>query len=549
MSHALFVDIARLIPSEFLDEDFLYLSTRMAHEGEKFSLMALPGLGKAIEKALIREEPLKVPLGWNLRKETRLPLFLNHLFKRVFREDGMPINDGTQDPTACLLLRQLCLLYSKVERPVEEAARKAAMEQFTERVISCSVSIPDTDVIKHAQRLLHHFFAADMPEITALKDFEKNPWGRHGPGAVADKSSAGEKWDFTTWPGLSKKLFLLNGRDERDFPSLPHQPPARCVDVPKDFRGPRIICIEPKENQFAQQGLMVLLYRLMHKHKLTKRSINFWDTAQSQELCYRHDVCTIDLKDASDYLSIGLARKLLPRWVFRLITRYRTRQIHVNGAVIVPQCLATMGSALCFPLQTLIYWALAQSTITVGWKYNRRLIRTPVRVFGDDIIVPSWAGPNLIGTLSGVGLHVNQDKTCLRTLVKESCGEWVYSDISQILIKVRATNVTNHVAWLQYLSYRAQAKKLGLISLAAAMGDLAREVYDVSSFKRRYNRKLQRLEILVPVFASTGIKRELVGQSGLYAWFVHNDTAPFLHGTRKSVKRRWLDYGEFVSSL
>lgn len=533
---ALFQDMRRLFPSEHLDEDFDYLVSRMENEGNQFMFTTLPLLGKAVERALIRCDKFICPIGWKLQKGTRLPLFLNLLFRELFCEDGSVHAFTEKSHMALLILRQLTLLWSKVEGRVEEEVAQAAVQSFRERTTR--------DVVitaKHvslAREILERLFASDHPCVLELRRFRKEPWGRHGPGAVADKSSPSEKWDFSHWAGLNPRLFEFSVAD-RVYPRLNSQPCARVTAVPKDFRGPRIICIEPKENQFAQQGLMDIFYRLLTSHSLTKRSISFRDDTHSRRLCYRQDVCTIDLKDASDNLSLRLARLLLPGWIFSLVTRYRTRFVDYNNTKWAPNCLATMGNACCFPLETLLFWAIARSVVHSVETRMKIRHRGPVRVFGDDIIVPSYAAKELLLELGRCGLVVNHDKTCIAPLVKESCGEWVFMGKSQIVVKVKTTHVSDQRTWLQYMSYSAQVYKLGFYSLAQTMLDFCLKFLPISCVKTRYNKNLQTKESRFPMFASKGKRAELSGYTGLYAWHVQNDTAPFLHGTSKEVKRRW----------
>lgn len=539
LSRALFFDMSRLHPSAYLPKDISYFQTRLAAEGEKFLCTTLPLLGKAVEQALILEEPLVVPLGWHLEKGTRRPIFLNHLFIEVFDEEGRPLDPTDRSKMAVLLIRQLTLLWSKIESGVDPDLAKRSVSEFKVRT---EVARPlKGEHLGYTRELVRRVVDCDLPESLELKEFLKTPWGRHGPGAVADRAAPCEKWDFSRWPGLQEELFLLNDHAKLPSRELAYQPPARVVTVPKDFKGPRVICIEPKENQFAQQGLMDILYRLLSKHPLTKRSISFWNTLPSQDLCYRDNICTIDLKDASDCLSIGLARAVFPRWFFSLVTRYRTRSVSYQDLVWKPKCLATMGNACCFPLQTLTFWAIARSVLYLNkWSDGTRAV-DPLRVFGDDIIAPRWAGPLIIKALEGSGFVINKSKTCLHTLVKESCGEWVYAGESQRLVKVKAACVSNVQSWLAYLDYSVQARQLGLVALAAAMETLCANFLPSTSIRRRWNRKLQRLEFLLPTFAMVGRSAELSGYTGLYAWFVRNDTAPFLNGTWKRVKKRWMD--------
>lgn len=533
---ALFHDIAQQFPlNPFLKADLSYLIERSDKEGIRFFIMTLPILGKAIEKSLIQEIPLQVPSGFALKKGSRLPVFLNHLFNKVFGQDGMPRTDG--DIGAQYALRMLTLIFSKVEGPIDESSQKIALTAFAERVTSERFPQGDSQVLSLAREILERLFDRRQDSVSALARFQRNPWGKHGPGAVAEKLSPFAKWDLTYWKGVQANLFslrpglsIMNRLTERS-----EQPVGRVICVPKDFRGPRVISIEPVTNQFAQQGIMAELYRFLPHHWLTRRSIRFDDTSLSCDLCAREDIATVDLKDASDGISLRLARLVLPEWIFRLVTRYRTRALMVKGlGVIRPTCLATMGNAICFPVQTVIFWALARSFYS---QQNYVIDRNPIRVFGDDIIVPRTGAAEFCSFLTDCGLKVNDEKTCLKTLVKESCGAWYFRGRNTPVIKFKSGDVKNTRDYIRFISYSKLAKERGFPALSAMCQQLSKEF--LGEPRKRFNKKLFRLEVRLPALARQGDCAKLDGPTGLYQWFVHGDTAPFLNGTKLKVKMRW----------
>jgi hypothetical protein len=84
---------------------------------------------------------------------------------------------------------------------------------------------------------------------------------------------------------------------------------------------------------------------------------------------------------------------------------------------------ASMGSALTFPVQSIVFAIIA---IGVGsYLHPRRdlaSIAQEVRVFGDDIIVPvDWVAL-LRSILERVGLKINESKTFSEGNFRESCG-------------------------------------------------------------------------------------------------------------------------------
>lgn len=558
---ALFCDIAQAFPN-FVSFDFSHLLSRIESEGALFYLKALPELGKAFETSIISMEPFKVPHGWKLQKNTRLPKFCYQLFSKLIDDSGVPFctngfhDNGNLHIQACRFIRQVCLMWSKVE-PESDAEGAAsyshrltsdAYDQFASRVTTQKEIKLSSDCIREARRLLRLVLersdVSHLDEHGELQEFIKNPWGRHGPGAVAGKEVGCEKWHFKAWKGIPSTLF--NWSDDVNWVEpqfLDAQPNARLCAVPKDFRGPRLICIEPKENQFVQQGLMDILYRLVEAHPLTRNSISFTDVTDSQKLCFNYNFATIDMKDASDNISLTLARLLLPKWFFRLVTRYRSRNvIFPDGRNVKTLCLATMGNATCFPLETLIFWALAKSTmILIKDSHHQSGLKLSLqcRVFGDDIIVPLWAADAVCDALELCGLPINKAKTCLFTAIRESCGEWVCSGESVRIFKFRTTDVTSHRSWLQWTDL---SKDLAQAAMPALQSEIKRIVADyIGSPKQRFNKKLQRLEILLPRLVQPKRTAELVDLIGLYAYFVHNDRTPSPRGALKRVKMGWQD--------
>jgi hypothetical protein len=568
LGRAIFCDIAQHFPNGCV-ESFQYFLHRLDKEGLSFCLVTLPILGKAIEVSLVTLEDLIVPEGWTLCKHTRLPKFLYQLFSQLYDDDGRPrystSNRGEWNRSAtlaCLLLRQVCLMWSKVEVCTESGvvgtvcgSSQKAIDTFVARM-SRDVEIhPEANfAIKEARRLLHHLFTFRSETLHELRGFQKKPWGRHGPGAVAGGECGPEKWSFYKWPGLPEDLFSVNEGLRLDAETQHSQPAARLCLVPKDFRGPRVICIEPKENQFAQQGLMDILYRHVRACPLTRRSIDFLDTVKSRSLCYDYHYATIDLKDASDLVSLQLCRLLLPRWIFKTLTRYRSRHVKLpNGSSVRSLCMATMGNATCFPIETIVFWALALGTmikIRDSFAPRQRVhLNLDVRVFGDDIIVPLWAADAVCQVLDQVGMSVNKSKTCMFSPVRESCGEWIFMDTPVWIVKFHTTDITDGrslCAWHdQLVECENQHSERNFLS--ALRIEISDHLHRKFNPLYRFNPRLQRLEVRVPQYVTEGRATCLDGVKGIYAHFVKNDVTPFLKGARKKCKMRWVDARTWMS--
>jgi len=558
----------------FLKDDLHYLFERTEHEGDSFVCSRLPLLGKAVEYAYTTDTPLEVPLGFELCGTTRLPKLFNTLFKRVFGPDGQPL----ATPTSVLelnleqrktwlrgcaytlrCLRQLTLAFSKVEDqgPGPEYDSKAVAE-FSQRIAArpqLRITASETTAIAE---LLNSVLLADNGELAApLAQWISNPFGAHGPGAVAERERGSEKWLMNNIPGLDKSIFnWCPGRDVYIIEPADVDGLSRICIVPKDFSARRIICIEPKEFQFAQQGLWRVLKLLIESHHVAGRSINFSDQRWNQRMCKKLHYATIDLKNASDLVSLDLCRLIMAPKAFHALTRYRSRQVRLpDGGRLDYRSFATMGSALCFPVETLVFWAIARSIVP---------LRHGVRVFGDDIIVPVKYADRVMDLLERCGLVVNRKKTCTGvTFVRESCGAWKFYGFDAEIVKFHYRSCASAKAWTsitqdslligeyffsthlassirsstnewywEYLDKSGALKKL--CDYAVKGGNQSCPMVE------RWNSDLHRLEVLVPVLSRGPSARTLPGYQGLYAWTVGNDTRPSPSGTEK-VKWEWAE--------
>jgi hypothetical protein len=544
----LFADVKRKLPTEYLAEDVEYIFSRLEKEGMSFLFSTLPKLGKAVETALISEEPLLVPPDFGLVKGTRLPKFMYQYFSMVFDDKG-DIQLAERGVDAVEILRQITLCFSKVVVSSENKSGEA-LEAFQERVSNCGIRRYH-HIFKYARKYIRLVFTDDgSPTMRALRDFERNPWGKHGPGAVAGGERGLEKWLFNQIPGINDRMYRI--QDDLILPVCPEPgiDAARALCVPKDFRGPRVICAEPKEFQFGQQGLKEILYEHLNNHYLTRKHIDFDDVSRNRAACFNTELATIDLKDASDNLSLELARLLMPRHLFRLLTRYRSRGVKVNGTIIRPRTFATMGSALCFPIQTLIFLSICKG---VQWFVNRVKTRekSPVFVFGDDIIVSRSIAPLVMEVLEAAGLVVNTAKTAIHELVKESCGEWVIAGRSQVIVKPKTITVNGISSVYAVYDTAAQFYEKDWVATSVAMGELLRGF--CSTVKRRYNRNLQRFEWRFPAPVEAGKHPKHAGLCEYYHRLSHptyvdplvgpaSQTTVPLHGTFVKVKRKWVGW-------
>jgi hypothetical protein len=147
---------------------------------------------------------------------------------------------------------------------------------------------------------------------------------------------------------------------------------------------------------------------------------------------------TIDLKDASDMISndlvIEVFGKVAPTFLQLIQDCRSTRAKLPDGTILPLRKFASMGSALCFPIEAMVFFTIVMYTLVKisGKVPSRRLLTKlsrDVAVYGDDIIIPSSTATRVMEDLESYGLRVNHDKSFHTGLFRESCGGDYYNGV------------------------------------------------------------------------------------------------------------------------
>lgn len=125
---------------------------------------------------------------------------------------------------------------------------------------------------------------------------------------------------------------------------------------------------------------------------------------------------TADLSKASDSISRWLCIRILPRKIWNELKTTLVPYIHVQGRRINSSSCLPMGNAATFPIETLIFYCIIAA---VG-----RLMKVDgtYSVYGDDMIYPRAIHRQVRSALSDCGILLNDDKTCVFSHFRESCG-------------------------------------------------------------------------------------------------------------------------------
>jgi len=578
-----------------LENTISIVTSRVSTEGVSFLTKTLPKLGKALDRALVTGTfdcclDLRLATG----VDSVLPLFMGEFFNQIFSNSGSLIPRGLDDP-ACVksvgVLRQVLYLFYKYELPYTDEQEREVVAQFEKTELDLATIDPnlieiqrEIEMLSPATRRDHNdsmLMIAREARILLSKVFSGfDPLDIvpcHGPGAVATKQKLWAKYVFTNVAERIAKLYPVdayfrasigevcdtyryaNCMSDRDLP-------ARVLLVPKDSRGPRLISCEPVDFQWIQGGLRKAIVDHVESMRLTKGRVNFTDQEPNRRAALNGsatgDTCTLDLKEASDRVSLELVRLLFPAHICEYLECCRSLStVLPDGRELKLRKFAPMGSSLCFPIMALTIWALL--TAAAPDENTRKRIL----VYGDDVIVPKGYTLDAIEVLEAFGLMVNADKSCTSGLFRESCGCDAYRgvDVTPVRLRTvwkssRSPNV--YCSWIAYANsfydrgYRSLYELIvtalhsvyGAIpcrSMNLSCPSLAYVDEEWSPRKSRSNQRLQKRQWWVWDIKAPRIIHELPGWNMLLRYFCEGARAQPDYSMRHSDTQRFIPESVF----
>jgi len=427
-----------------VSRDVKTLRSRVEHEGDSFITITLPNFARDFERslALCSVRP-GMFLSFKKRGHAGIPAFMQGFLTQVFDAQGILLANPSVD---CIrAVRQVCLFGKKIQRSCSKEREQDAIDEYKQCDDSVSSSGGSDQLHRYFEKVAE-ILISDLG--VGIEDF-LDMMPRHGPGATREHISGNGKWRFLTWHerlsdvGFTHERFaraLQGPHDPSVDDPLPvpvnarDEPPVRVVLVPKTLKTPRVIAVEPVCMQFAQQGLKAILVHRMETSVLTGGHVNFTDQSVNQELALLSSsdgrFATIDMKEASDRVSLAHAKALLKSnqvlldWV--MACRSTSAELP-NGEILSLKKFASMGSALCFPVEALVFYTsiIASRIWRAGRFPTRRLVYEQSRdvyVYGDDLIFPADEAPATCTDLEALGFKVNRHKSFWTGKFRESCG-------------------------------------------------------------------------------------------------------------------------------
>jgi hypothetical protein len=426
-----------------------------------FLTITLPSFGQDFEFCL--DQGMVSPKTFLSFRKTGscLPSFLRGFTEQVF-DSGTGILLDKPDIESIFAIRQLTRVFSKMLLPCTPAREMKAMSDYVQcdkEVEYADSILPDSDVSEFGRmgRLLFSdiFLGVDRD----IYNEEIVP--KHGPGATAEKLTSNGKYLTRYWTSRLEEVFhvgdflFTDGRhygvhhDEVDHLEPDAEMPSRVISVPKTQKTPRIIAIEPSTVQYVQQGLLESITRHT-QNSYVSGFISSDSQSPNQVLAQKGSrdgsLATLDLSEASDRVSLQLVSKLLERNPLsqRAVLACRSERASVPGhGIISLSKFASMGSALCFPFEAMVFLTIIFLAIEKeqGYRFTQRSDIAPflgsVRVYGDDIIVPVEYVHSVTHLLEHFGARVGGHKSFWIGRFRESCGKEYYEGTDVSITKVR----------------------------------------------------------------------------------------------------------------
>lgn len=470
-----------------VERDVTTMWRRYEHEGFSFLALTLPRLSDALLQGI---ESGRFTCPTDFCRHGSLPRFLGGFFKRVFTMDG-----GLRDnacPDSIFAIRSVCDFWKKPqiacspERNAKAEAKYIAVEGELAKL---------TPAIKRKDLILDSIAGILWSQVFS----ELDPLDivcKHGPGNTADRRLSNDRNQFSWWYSRAEPWFpsalhcypnygyaaeaigqttSTGVRKSLDYLDEWSEPPVRVVFVPKTLKTPRVIALEPSPMQFIQQGLMNHIVPILESHRLTRNSIRFSDQGVNQQLAHKasldRTLTTLDLSDASDRVHVDLVYRIFKSSGIRdYLLAARSAQANLpSGKLVTLHKFASMGSAICFPVEAMVFYTLVQSAMHKhdGKRPSSTSIRDysqSVAVYGDDIIVPVDYTDAVVHELEAYGLKVNANKSFRNSLFRESCGADYYNGEPVRPVYAREMAPSDARSWTanQVLSWVATANQFYL---------------------------------------------------------------------------------------
>lgn len=569
--------------------DFETISRRVEHEGISFLTITLGDFATDFESCLERGSIEPTDFA-SFSKAGPIPKLFSGMVALVFNEHGRLLDSPSIAAVFCI--RQVCRMWKKIELPCTEERNLAAIDGYIKVESELSMldlyNIPDDLMVRFGK-------VADLlwGRVLAPIDFtigylEHIP--NHGNGATATKVLQNQKYNWSTWHHRLETFFpsssfcyynenaFLDQSQAIAYSDPEQEQPVRVVFVPKTLKTPRVIGIEPACMQYTQQSLLTIIVDQLEKHPLTRGSLNYTDQTINAKLALSSSkdctLATLDLSEASDRVHHVLVMRMLqsvPNIQGAVFACRSTRATLPSGKTIQLEKFASMGSAMCFPIESMVFY-----TILVEREIHRlrlplkqgsvEIVKRNLFVYGDDLIIPVGLVPSATLALSQFGLKVNSRKSFSKGNFRESCGVDAYDgvDVTSVYLRRPIPHSRRDVSGVvSFAAFGNQLFKKGFFRAADHVEEVFSKrlrmqlpyvtetsacvghIRDVTPTVHRRCDKLHRPEVKGLVVVSKKQSDPIDGQAALMKWFLKGLNPDKKHYLRSAgtgnlaIKTRW----------
>lgn len=313
---------------------------------------------------------------------------------------------------------------------VEELAQRAE-EKFleTQQNIGLPEDLPPfaVEVLQRSQEI--------CDQILGTYDQQRHislcRWGKHAAfGLPREKSYLDKRVNVLSgtpeqlaWFGAfaqNDEMLLHSIKDAMYRPTLS----VEFQTVPKSYKANRVIAPDTVVGGFLSAGMGAYIRERLESQtgiRLASGQQRHKDVARRASIDDRD--ATIDMSIASDSFTLDHIRLMCPLSWHKALEVLRTPALTMTnensafkGIAIPYKSFMLMGSGHTFPLQTLLFYSLAQATCDLAG------IRRKPLVYGDDIIIDSRVARTFTRVMQTIGFTINTDKSFLHGPFRESCG-------------------------------------------------------------------------------------------------------------------------------
>lgn len=433
--------------------------------GAKLFYQIFPMVGKRVERStegarFNNSKRIESPLA-RFKWRDGYPLLFQEIWKKCYLPYGnkdlifCEVSSAPEVAHAIKSLRQLLLYFSKQEGVVDDKTVNTCYDKYLFTDYHLSPIRTNTNTLDSIRTRIESSLRRGIEVDPVLDSYPLYSTPFFSSGALAHETGYGQKYS-----GRFKVGSLdANWRGNAPYIIREHIPYALTTHVPKDTKSVRIIEETDPRISATQHAVQALMYERICRD----RHMDITNQETNRKLAFEGSVyrnwCTIDLSEASDRVSkylvdllfpkiwreafnanrtpitllpislsslikvqgknvrLGISRGKLPKRLGSWIEKVRKKnRIRERYAIHITKKFAGMGSALTFPIETLVFRSILCEILGIESVY----------AYGDDLIVPNVFYRQAIKALQDFGFKVNLNKSFYKGHFRESCGVFAW---------------------------------------------------------------------------------------------------------------------------